>query len=116
MLIKTKNQTNRMLGRGWQLMIDLGLIKTISLIDDNRIIEILEYIHDATTIPVVGDTSTVVDMPGRVLQDLERRLHVFHQEHFQLTQTYTQIAIGELVGNVKTKRTELASLERDTME
>lgn len=67
-----------MLSSAWQLMIDLALVEIIVVIDDYRIVEVLENVHNAAAIPVVCDTATVIDVAGGVLKHLERRLGVLH--------------------------------------
>lgn len=41
---------------------------------------------------------------------LKRYFSIFVEEHVQLTGTYPQVTISELVRNVETKSTKLASL------
>lgn len=67
-----------MFGRSWQLVVDLGLVKAIALVDNDGVVKVFEYIHDTTSVPIIGDSATVVYMPGRVFEYFERCLRVLH--------------------------------------
>ena len=47
---------------------------------------------------------------------LERYLCVFIQEHTELTDTYPEVAISELVGDIETQSSKLPPLQRNTVK
>ena len=100
----------------WQLMIDFGLVEAVAFVYNDRTVEVFEYVHDATSVPVVCHTATIVNVTCRIFEHFVGRFRIFHQEHFQLTKTDSQVAVGELVRYVKAQRTELATLKCHAME
>ena len=97
-------------------MIDLRVVKVVRVVHHNRVVKVLEYVHDASTIPIVSHTATIVYVTCCVFEHFVRYFRILHQEHFQLTQANSQIAIGELVRYVEAQRTEFSSLKCDTVK
>lgn len=40
--------------------------------EHSRTVEVLQHVEDAAAVPVIGHTTTIVDLPRSVLQNLDR--------------------------------------------
>ena len=105
-----------MFGSGRQLMINLGLVEKEVLVDDSRVVKVLQNIHNAASIPVVSDSTSVVDVSSRVFEHFVRYFGVLHEEHLELAQTNSQVAIGELVWDIEAEWTKFSPLECNSVE
>jgi len=65
-------EVDGVLGERGQLAVDAGGVEAEVLVDDHRVVEVLEDVGDAAAVPVVGDAAAVVDLAGRVLEDLSQ--------------------------------------------
>ena len=54
----------------WELMIHIRLREVVLLTESFRTIEVIQYVHDASPVPVVSHTTTIVDVTSSVLQYL----------------------------------------------
>jgi len=79
-------------------------------------VELVENAHQTSAIPVIGHTSSVVDLTGHILKCLPRNLVLLLQEHLEHLQRNGEIAIVELVSDVPPKRSELATLLQNRVE
>jgi hypothetical protein len=69
-------------GSFWRSVIELTWSISISLLfKDFSIIEVRKNCQQATSIPVVGDSTTIVTFTGKVSDSIVRHLLVFINEH-----------------------------------
>lgn len=53
------------------LVVDARGAVAVLVEEHRRAVVVFQDVHDAATVPVVGDAASVVDLPGRVLEDLQ---------------------------------------------
>lgn len=73
-------------------------------------VEITQHSHQATTIPVIGYTTTIVAFSGHIEKRIIWYLIIFVEEHLQLSYRDTQIGFVESIWNIKTEWTEFTTL------
>lgn len=61
-----------MVGQGTDLSVDSAGRVNIVLCHHVGIVEAAEDIHNASTVPIVGNSAAVIDMTSGVLEDLHR--------------------------------------------
>ena len=71
---------------------------------------------DQCHILVICDSTTVVNLSTKVIQDLIRDLLIFIEQHFQLSLADCEIFHGEFVRDIPANCTEFPSVLDDGME
>ena len=54
----------------WELVVDIRLREVVLFTESLRTVEVIEDVHNASPVPVICHTTTIVDMTGSVLQNL----------------------------------------------
>jgi len=65
---------------------------------------------------VIGNSTTIVNLSTKVIQDLIRDLLIFIQQHFQLSLADGEIFHSEFVRDIPADCTEFSSVLDDCME
>lgn len=91
-------------------------IEFVFLIDDIGVVVVVQDVHQASPIPVICHSSSVIYMSGSVCQDFERSLRILKQKHMQLRDANLQVPIGKLVGDIKPQRSELPSFQQNRVK
>lgn len=80
------------------------------------VVVIVQKAHEASSVPIVRYSSSVVDLARGVNQNFEGDVVVFEEEHVELRDAYAEISVGEFVGDVEAERAEFPSLEDAAVE
>jgi len=63
-----------------ELLVDSASVVEMSNVKNGVVVIVMEYVHHTASIPVIGHTTTVVDVTSRVYQ------HLFARRNYSVTQ------------------------------
>jgi hypothetical protein len=88
----------------------------VSISHDIVVDIVLENGLDQSNIFVVGDSTSIVDLRTKEVDDLVWNDIVFIQKHFELFLAHCQILICKLIGNVPAYRAEFPTILDNSVE
>ena len=91
-------------------------IRIFRISDSLRGVEIRQNIHEATSIPIIGDSASIVTLTGHVRESVKWNAVIFVDEHLQLTDGDTEVGFVEPVGDVPTQGAKFSTLLNEGME
>lgn len=97
-------------------MINPTLTELVSIPHDIIVDIILQYGLNQPDILIVSDPATIIDLGSKEIDDFVRHVIVFIQQHFQLSFTYCQVFVGELVSDVPSDGSEFTTVLDDGVE
>lgn len=93
------------------LVITFPCVKNVFGLDNFLLVIISQNVHQTASVPVIGDSASVIDVPRCVRQNLERNVIVLHHEHVQLRYANFQVSVRKFVRYVEAQGAELPSLQ-----
>mmetsp|Transcript_116989 Transcript_116989/g.283707 ORF Transcript_116989/g.283707 Transcript_116989/m.283707 type:complete len:269 (+) Transcript_116989:915-1721(+) len=91
-------------------VIDTAGRELVTFFQDLRSVEPGQNRHEATTVPVIRNASSVVDLARHVRERIPRNVWLLFQEHLEVKDGGLQVRVVKLVQDVPTQRAKLAAL------
>jgi hypothetical protein len=97
-------------------IVNTRLRELVAFFENLRVRILPEESYEAATIPIISDTTTVVDLTGDVEHGIPRDFFLLIKEDLQHSGGCFEVGVIEVVSDVPTEGTELPSLLKDSME
>jgi hypothetical protein len=97
-------------------VVNTGLREFIAIFENLRVGIFPEESDETTTIPIISNTTTIIDLAGYVKHGIPRDFFLLIKEDLQHSGGCFEVGVIEVVSDVPTEGTELPSLLQDSVE